>query len=241
VLSRRDHYVRLSVCTAGVPAGPALRGLHELVDGGGLELYVSLDGVGSVHDRVRGRRGAFAEVEAFLHSAREVSGVTIALTCVINRLNVDALDDVADFAGERGLPISYAIVNQSDHYINSAPLFGKVSLAPHQVDQAIEFLGRRSSQRLNEDLIRVLLGGQRELPCRLLRDGFLVTSDGTVSICGTSRRMILGRLVETDPIGSWRAVLERRPDLLTQGARSVCSTCTTNCFAWRKSDGPVPA
>lgn len=242
VLARRSRFASLSVSTAGIPARSALIGLRMLSAHTPLDLYVSLDGIGEMHDRIRGRRGAFNEVEAFLSEASNRPGVRISLTCVINRLNVDHLDEVADYADAVRLPVSYAIVNDSDHYINSQPLYSNVALTREQTQLAIDFLNRRSSQRLDDDLVRVLLGGKRQLPCRLLRGGFLVTSDGTVSICGTSQRMILGSALEgSDPNVTWRALTGRRAQLLDAGVASVCGDCSTNCYAWRKSDDAVTA
>lgn len=243
VAARRDRFERLSVSTAGVPAGPALSGLArltEVLEGLPLDVYVSLDGVGEVHDRVRRRPGAFTEVSRFLAEARR-PGVRIALTCVINRLNVTDLDDVADHAEALDLPISYAVVNRSDHYINSLPRFLDVSLDPAQSALAADFLTRRSTQRLDTDLRRVLRGEPRRLPCRLLHQGVLLTSDGTTAICGTSQRMVLSDALPADgTAAAWDAALRRRPELLAAGAAETCQTCTTNCFAWRRSDGPVP-
>lgn len=238
LLARRDRFARLSVSTAGVPAAPALAGLDLLGDLPQFDLYVSVDGVGELHDQIRRRPGAFAEVTTFLREAQGRGGIDIALTCVINRLNVDHLDSLADYAEDAGFPISYAIVNSSDHYIRSLPLYDDVSLLPGQVDRAIDFLDRRSSQRLNEDLRSVLRGGERRLPCRLLPSGFMVTSDGAVSICGTSQRMILGTMAPPSGAG-WNAAVARRPLLLADGASEVCARCTSNCYAWRNSDDAV--
>jgi MoaA/NifB/PqqE/SkfB family radical SAM enzyme len=241
LLALRPYYERLSVSTAGVPAGAALAGLDELDDGSPLSVYVSLDGVGEVHDRVRRRPGAFAEVSAFLAEARRRDSVSVALTCVINRWNVDGLDDLADHAEAEGLPVSYAVVNNSDHYINSLPLYRDVSLTPEQSAAAVDFLTRRSRQRLDTDLRSVLRGEPRRLPCRLLHRGALLTSDGAVAICGTSQRMVLAdALPEDDLAGAWDGALGRRRELLSAGAAQTCRTCTTNCFAWRSSDGPIP-
>jgi MoaA/NifB/PqqE/SkfB family radical SAM enzyme len=239
LLARRSRFAKLSVSTAGVPAAPALAGLAELDDGHPLDVYVSLDGVGEVHDRVRRRPGAFAEVSRFLREARQRRPVRIALTCVINRMNVDGLDDLADHAATEGLPISYAVVNSSDHYINSLPLYRDVMLDERQSAQAVDFLTRRSHQRLDDDLRRVLRGEPRRLPCRLLHQGVLLTSDGAAAICGTSRRMLLSAALSGDT-AAWRDSLSRRPALLASGAGQTCRTCTTNCFAWRRADGPVP-
>jgi MoaA/NifB/PqqE/SkfB family radical SAM enzyme len=239
LLARMDRFARLSVSTAGVPAKAALAGLAALAEVPSLDVYVSLDGVGGLHDRVRRREGAFAEVSAFLEAARRRDGITIALTCVINSLNVDGLDELADYAQERGFPVSYAVVNSSDHYIRSLPLYDATRLTADQVERALGFLSRRSKQRLNEDLRRVMRGGRRELPCRLLHDGVLVTSDGAVSICGTSQRMLLATEPQVTD-SAWRSALGRRQNLLASGVSDVCGTCTSNCYAWRTTDVPAP-
>jgi MoaA/NifB/PqqE/SkfB family radical SAM enzyme len=233
IVARRDRFAALSVSTAGVPAAPAIEGLRAIAaEIDSLDVYVSLDGVGVVHDRVRRRVGAFDQAMAFVSHARRHSGVQLALTCVINRLNVDQLDDLADFAEAEALPVSYAVVNRSDHYIRSLPLYDDVSLTAEQTQRAADFLRRRSRQLLNTELLSVLAGGSRRDPCRLLHDGFLVTSDGTISICGTSQRMILGVLDGR----SWAEVAAGRPALMLRGAGDVCRECTSNCYAWRSSD-----
>jgi len=237
VLELRARFERLSVSTAGVPVRLALRGLDDLLDGDPVELFVSLDGVGQVHDRIRRRIGAFEEVSSFVDTARRRPGVRLALTCVINRLNVHHLDELADYAEARSLPVSYAVVNRSDHYINSQRLYDDVSLAPADCELAIDFLNRRSHQLLDDDLRRVLRGGKRQRPCRLLHDGVMVTSEGAVSICGTSRRMVLGHLPPDADAPAWSGIVARRPALLEAGAADTCSSCTTTCYAWRNSDG----
>lgn len=237
VLERSHLFQGLSVSTAGVPAARALAGLAALDAGRPVDVYVSVDGVGPLHDAVRGRSGAFHEVTAFLDAARIVPWVRLAITCVINRYNVEHLDEVADFAQSIGVPISYAVVNRSDHYINSDPLYDGVSLSKAQAMSAIAFLDRRSTQLLDEDLRKVLLGGKRERPCRLLDDGVMVTSDGAVSICGTSRRMVLSAPAPAqDPGSAWSHAMARRPVVLAQGAHETCLDCTTNCYAWRRAD-----
>jgi MoaA/NifB/PqqE/SkfB family radical SAM enzyme len=243
ILARRHFFDRLSVSTAGIPTTSALRGLAILADNMPLEVYVSLDGVGELHDQIRGRRDAFLHADRFIRECAEDARVQLALTCVINRHNADRLDEVADYAVERGIPVSYALVNESDHYITSAPLYSDVSLRADQLDVIADFLIRRSSQRLDEELQSVLSGGLRKLPCRLLRDGLLLTPDGTVSICGTSKKMqlgVMGSLTETEYASAWQAAQARRTDSFVEAARGTCSTCTTNCFAWKASDEPQP-
>jgi MoaA/NifB/PqqE/SkfB family radical SAM enzyme len=234
---RRARFRSLSISSAGIPAAAATAGLDAFDDGGPFAIYVSVDGVGALHDDIRRRPGGFVEVQKFLDALRRRPNITVALSCVINRLNVDRLDELADWSADEKLPISYAIINKSNHYIRSEPLYDGVKLSPAEADRAVDFLRRRSRQLLNDDLIRVMNGGRRELPCRLLHQGFLITPDGTVSICGTSDTMILGRVAaNADSVSDWRATGERRSAVLANGARTTCDSCTTNCYAWRHSD-----
>jgi hypothetical protein len=113
--SRSIHYRQdFQDRQSGIPAKAALKGLEKLIaEIGTLILYVSLDGVGPIHDLIRGRKGAFGEVMAFCEGARQITQ-RVYLHCVINRINVDVLDEVADYAENTGLPIVYGLVNSSD-------------------------------------------------------------------------------------------------------------------------------
>lgn len=63
------------------------------------DVMMSLDGVGAVHDRVRGRKGNFTAVQQVLEHVREADGVdSHQFGCTIVRDNVYGLWDTLDFA-----------------------------------------------------------------------------------------------------------------------------------------------
>ncbi|HEX9994946.1 MAG TPA: radical SAM protein [Acidimicrobiales bacterium] len=62
---------------------------------------VSVDGIGPTHDRMRGRRGAFAEVVERTAVLRE-AGIPFGLIVTLTEENWDQLEDVADLAVDRG-------------------------------------------------------------------------------------------------------------------------------------------
>lgn len=225
--TKRPHFCRVSVCTAGIPAGKALDGLEALLrlipD---VIVYISLDGVGPVHDRVRGRAGAFNECDRFVTEARRQTA-RVFLHCVINSWNVQHLDDVADYADARSLQVAYAFINISDHYINNAHLNLPQHLTGDEIDTASDFLSRRSPGYLYDDLIGAMRGLPRPVPCRLLTEGVLLTSDGVMAICGSDTRMILGTLTQQPHATreSWDQLVANRPRIIGDHAADVCKRC----------------
>lgn len=77
---------------------------------GALDVMVSLDGVGSVHDRVRGRQGNFenaVKVLDFITTSDLVHGRRLG--CTVIRENVFGVHDLLDFAISKNIYIKYRI------------------------------------------------------------------------------------------------------------------------------------
>lgn len=68
--------------------------------------YVSLDGLGSTHDEIRGVPGTFEKVARAIPQIRSVRGnrpkPLIILLCTISKLNVEGFEDMFSFAEEIG-------------------------------------------------------------------------------------------------------------------------------------------
>lgn len=77
---------------------------------GNLDVMVSLDGVGEVHDRVRGRQGNFdnaIKVINFIHSSKLVS--SSRLGCTVIKENVYGVEDLLEFAINKDIYIKYRL------------------------------------------------------------------------------------------------------------------------------------
>jgi len=75
-----------------------------------LDVMVSLDGVGEVHDRVRGKPGNFeraAKVIDYLQSSPMVSNLRIG--CTIIKENVYGLADLLEYCLSKGIYIKYRL------------------------------------------------------------------------------------------------------------------------------------
>jgi MoaA/NifB/PqqE/SkfB family radical SAM enzyme len=77
---------------------------------GKFDVMVSLDGVGEVHDIVRGRPGNFEKALKVMDYLESTDLVTnIRLGCTVIKSNIYGLHDLLDFAKQRGLYIKYRL------------------------------------------------------------------------------------------------------------------------------------
>ena len=66
-------------------------------------VMVSLDGIGDVHDRIRGRQGNFESALRVLRFFRDRTDIPVSFGCTITKDNVWHVDELLDFAREEGL------------------------------------------------------------------------------------------------------------------------------------------
>ena len=102
-----------SFITNGFKTSEAIQTYSEVHDsyrslGKSFSGMVSLDGLGEIHDRVRGREGSFARATATLSGLRE-AGVPVQAACTIVRSNVWGLADLLDWARSQGIYIRFRV------------------------------------------------------------------------------------------------------------------------------------
>ena len=89
------------------------------------DVQISLDGVGEVHDTVRGISGYFNRVQATLEGLRQVQKrfprLNLRLSCVVMPYNLPYVAAVQEFARNEKLSIHYSPVVLSGNYYNNLP------------------------------------------------------------------------------------------------------------------------
>ena len=81
-------------------------------------ITISLDGIGEVHDRIRGREGFFNKTSASIETLKRVRrenklDFEIRLKTVIMRQNLAHVADVAHYASQEGLHVFYQPIEQN--------------------------------------------------------------------------------------------------------------------------------
>lgn len=73
-----------------------------------LSMTVSLDGLGNLHDQIRGVKGNFDKVMAVINHMKDLEhqgfGVTVGATITVSMMNVNAVPDLTNNLRERGVP-----------------------------------------------------------------------------------------------------------------------------------------
>jgi MoaA/NifB/PqqE/SkfB family radical SAM enzyme len=185
-------------------------------------LKLSLDGPEEVHDRVRGRRGSYAEVRAALEAARDASIRTV-LVATITRHNVDRLDHVLELARDEGVMAAFQPIKP---YYKGAVEVEDLLPRPRDMARAVRRLERARSDGFGDTLRNSSAGLAHlarwprygPLRCWAGRIFCIVGADGTLYPCDRTR--IVDPLPNCLELGMEEA-LARLPDPDCEG----CGFC----------------
>lgn len=154
-------------------------------------LKLSLDGPEKIHDRVRGRAGAYREVRRALQAATE-AGIRTVLVCTITRHNVGELDHVLHLARRHG---AFAAFQPIKPYYRGQEDVDHLLPEPGQMQEALQRLQRwqqeadgavlRNSSASFDHMAHWPRYGP--LKCWAGRIFCIVGTDGTLYPCDRSR------------------------------------------------------
>jgi len=227
VIARRLPEARIIVSTNGLLTERLARLAQELrclIPR--LGVRVSIDGVGAVHDRIRGFKGAYEQAWASIRALRKAGIVDLGIAFTMVSGNEDQLLPLYDRAATMGLEFTSTVAHSSPIY------FGPQADArpdPASAGVAYEELRRRqlSSMQVKNWFrseftagLRDLARGQpRPIDCLAGAAFFFLDPTGTVFPCHL-QNWPLGPLDE-----GYARLLARNTAILGQAAR-----CRANCW-----------
>jgi polysaccharide pyruvyl transferase WcaK-like protein/MoaA/NifB/PqqE/SkfB family radical SAM enzyme len=176
----------------------AARGLH-------LDVMVSLDGIGEVHDRVRGIRGNFASAVEVLDHVQAHAGVhSTRIGCTVIRENVHHVEEVLHWCRSRALYARFRLG------IPHKRLYGADLVAPFALtwDERFHFAnfldylylhyereeGRRAFYRSLRD--QVIYDAPRTAGCSWKNEGVTLLHDGGLAYCAVESRTLGNAIAE---------------------------------------------
>jgi MoaA/NifB/PqqE/SkfB family radical SAM enzyme len=161
-------------------------------------LGMSVHGLDEVSDRVFGTEGAFARQMESLAGLRDTAagdGHHLSLHCVITAANVSHLPALHRWSREQGLPISFALGEVRDRFLNLEKA-DEVRIGADQVEPLIRFLRQLSGEKalLNPPAYRyhhladmLEFGRERTMACHYALGGVILGSQGELYYCPHSR------------------------------------------------------
>lgn len=224
----------ISLITNGYRSEEVIARISEVGDivrsrRGHLDVMVSLDGVGEVHDRVRGRPGNFSRAVTVLDFCRRSPAVgSVRIGCTIIRENVFGVHDLLDFARDRDVYVKYR-VGIPHQRLYTSDLTTPYALDERETYHVTEFLEgliqhyepnfqqRFFYRSLVDQLIH---GAPRKAGCDWQHRAATISSRGELLYCAVESKS-LGRIQDADSC----AIYFGNEPHLTEIRRSKCANC----------------
>lgn len=173
---------------------------------GYLDVMVSLDGYGDVHDRVRGKPGNFERAQKVINFAMSSDLVhNVRIGCTIIKENVYGLAELFEFCQSRGLYIKYRL-GIPHQRLYTQNLTDPYSLTTEEKYHIAEFLeGLIAHYESNEQqkffyrslIDQILHGAPRKAGCDWQHRGATISSSGELLYCAVQSKA-LGKIAECD-------------------------------------------
>ncbi|MAG79418.1 MULTISPECIES: polysaccharide pyruvyl transferase family protein [unclassified Limnobacter] len=173
---------------------------------GVLDVMVSLDGYGEVHDKVRGKPGNFERAQHVIDYAQSSPLVNnVRIGCTIIKENVYGLSDLFEFCQVKGLYIKYrlGIPHQRLYTQNLLDPYALNAAEKYHITEFLEGLIKHyepnESQRFfYRSLIdQIISGAARKAGCDWQHRGATITSKGELLYCAVQSKA-LGNITTQD-------------------------------------------
>lgn len=197
--------------------------------GGRLDVMVSLDGFGDVHDKVRGKPGNFERAQQVIQFAKSSPLVqNVRVGCTIIKENVYGLADLFEYCQSQGLYIKYRL-GIPHQRLYTQDLTDPYSLSAEDKYHVAEFLegliAHYESSAQQKHFYRSLIDqiihqAPRKAGCDWQHRGATITSKGELLYCAVKSKA-LGKITEEDSEKLYFGNRDHLQDIL----RNHCDSC----------------
>jgi MoaA/NifB/PqqE/SkfB family radical SAM enzyme len=188
-------------------AAPALLGIGKKVG-----IAVSLDGIGAMHDKIRGINGAFEKVIETLTQLKKLRYRNVRVAFTAQRENVEHLGAVYDLSRQFGFQFTTSVAQNSDFYFSTEE---NQQVEPGKLNEELKYIMKKELISLvpkrwlrayfYAGVIQYNDIGSRMLGCSAGRDSFFMDPEGNVYPCLTLERKI-GNLMQAKFEEIWNSV-----------------------------------
>lgn len=193
-----------------------------------LTVSISLDGIGLIHDRIRGRDNIFTKVE---NTCKEIAKNKneycddFGIICTITKINIYNVNEVENWAKKNNISVAYNIATihkrlfNEDKYENFSVLTDE-----HAKSLATEWFYYKFRQNFSQKyyaIYRYLLDGKRLSYCDFKNNGLTLLPNGDISYCATYSK-ILGNGLQHDSDRLYYENQTYKEELI----KSHCQSCS---------------
>jgi len=187
-------------------------------------ISISLDGIGEMHDEIRGIPGAYEKVVNTISELKKAGIHDIRVGYTASDKNVSHLAAVYDFAQANNIEFTMSIVHNAENYFNiDTNILNDVDSLERQLNYVIKKeLNQLNPRRLFrtyyfKGIINYAKTAKRLLPCCALKNSFFINSSGDIFPCNILETSI-GNIKNEDFDTIWTSSSQ-------DGLRKFCSSC----------------
>ncbi len=219
-LHKRLPRARMSLVSNGLLTERVLKTLEEIRSFfPELVFSVSLDGIGQVHDKVRGIPGAYDKALATIKGAQAL-GFTVTSGMTASSINFDQIQPLADLLAGMGVDFSCNLQERGANFHTQGQT---EELAREHRERILSDLAQFSHHFYMDNLRRQLEGAPRTLPCYSGFTSYFLTPFGEVTVCN----------LLDEPLGDLRQRLFREiadaPETWQRRQELASCTCWSQC------------
>ena len=191
-------------------------------------VMVSLDGVGPVHDQVRGREGNFASAIRVIHDVQDRLRLPLSVGCTITKSNLWHCDELLDYCRDQGIYARFRVAEFIQRLYN----FGQISyIRGFDDDEAYhlamfftrlerEYETRDAVKRTYHNIAGMLMGEKRKTACPYQDRAVVLDCRGKLQYCAPHSATIGHSLEESSTRIYHEQIAERK-----RIHKQHCSTC----------------
>jgi radical SAM protein with 4Fe4S-binding SPASM domain len=209
-------------------------------------IAISLDGIGEMHDSIRGINGGFDKVIETLKQLGKLGYRNVRVAFTAQRDNVDHLGAVYDLSRQFGFQFTTSVAQNSEFYFSTDE---NQKVEPGKLSEELRYVMRKELLSLNPKrwlrsyfYLGVLQHndrGRRLIGCRAGRDSFFIDPEGDIYPCLTLERK-MGNILEQPFEEIWNG----EPSATARKAVDTCSMpcwmiCTARTSMKRRPDRPA--
>ncbi len=242
VLSHTPSIKQLRLATHGMTPDRVIQQIQrvwEVAEKHGITQFiiqVSVDGIGEIHDRIRGIKGGGARVqetlERLVDMRRRIPQLGLTISTVVQPINRDNVPELQALAQRLQAPIFFSpIVTSSDYYSNDS-IASSLSLTGDGVAQEtfadLAKTSAGSTKFYYQDMVGMLSAQPRHRICMMGYHTFVLEADGDVHACVNSESLSFGNLLKERFRDIWWG--ERAEAMRRRLHREYCPTCPSMCY-----------
>ena len=207
-----------------VHAAPALMKIGKKVG-----IAISLDGIGEMHDKIRGIDGGFDKVIETLKQIGKLGYRNVRVAFTAQKDNVKHLGAVYDLSRQFGFQFTTSVAQNSDFYFSTDE---NQQVEPGKLSDEMRYVMRKELLSLSpkrwlrsyfySGVLQYNEAGSRVLGCRAGRDSFFLDPEGNIYPC-LSLEKGMGNILEHSFDEIWQGEA-------AGGVRRAVDVCSMPCW-----------